>query len=41
MFGDARNKSRYPSPFFDISQQYIPPTIKELFKWVYFYSTNN
>lgn len=41
MFGDARNKSRYPSPFFDVSQQYIPPTIKELFKWVYFYSTNN
>jgi predicted RNA-binding Zn-ribbon protein involved in translation (DUF1610 family) len=41
MFGDPRNKSRYPSPFFDISQQYIPPTIKELFKWVYFYSTNN
>jgi len=41
MFGDPRNKVRYPSPFFDISQQYIPPTIKELFKWVYFYSTNN
>lgn len=41
MFGDGRNKSRYPSPFFDISQQYIPPTIKELFKWVYFYATNN
>lgn len=41
MFGDPRNKSRYPSPFFDISQQYIPPTIKELFKWVYFYATNN
>ena len=41
MFGDPRNKSRYPSPFFDVSQQYIPPTIKELFKWVYFYATNN
>lgn len=38
---DPRAKSRYPSPFFDISQQYIPPTIKELFKWVYFYATNN
>lgn len=36
-----RNQGRYPSPFFDISQQYIPPTVKELFKWVYFYSTNN
>lgn len=36
-----RNSSRYPSPFFDVSQQYVPPTIKELFKWVYFYATNN
>lgn len=39
--GDPRAKSRYPSPFFDISQQYVPPTVKELFKWVYFYCTNN
>lgn len=39
--GDPRGKTRYPSPFFDISQQYIPPTVKELFKWVYFYATNN
>jgi len=39
--GDQRGKTRYPSPFFDISQQYIPPTVKELFKWVYFYATNN
>lgn len=36
-----RNQSRYPSPFFDVSQQYVPPTVKELFKWVYFYATNN
>lgn len=36
-----RAQMRYPSPFFDISQQYVPPTIKELFKWVYFYATNN
>ena len=36
-----RNQTRYPSPFFDVSQQYVPPTIKELFKWVYFYATNN
>ena len=35
------NQLRYPSPFFDVSQQYVPPTIKELFKWVYFYATNN
>jgi len=39
--GDPRGKVRYPSPFFDLSQQYIPPTVKELFKWVYFYCTNN
>ena len=39
--GDSRGKMRYPSPFFDLSQQYIPPTVKELFKWVYFYCTNN
>jgi hypothetical protein len=39
--GDPRGKIRYPSPFFDLSQQYIPPTVKELFKWVYFYCTNN
>ena len=38
---NERNKTRYPSPFFDISQQYMPPTMKELFKWVYFYVTNN
>ncbi len=38
---DPKSRSRYPSPFFDISQQYIPPTVKELFKWVYFYVTNN
>ena len=37
----ANSKLRYPSPFFDVSQQYVPPTVKELFKWVYFYATNN
>jgi hypothetical protein len=37
----SRNQLRYPSPFFDVSQQYVPPTIKELFKWVYYYATNN
>jgi len=40
LVGD-RNRTRYPSPFFDVSQQYVPPTIKELFKWVYYYATNN
>ena len=30
----------YPSPFFDIGQTYMPPTIKELLKWskLYFYT---
>lgn len=41
MGGDPRSKVRYPSPFFDVGQQYIPPTVKELFKWIYFYCTNN
>jgi hypothetical protein len=38
---DQGLRTSYPSPFFDVSQQYVPPTIKELFKWVYFYCTNN
>ena len=29
--------NRYPNPFFDLAQQYMPPTIKELFKWCTFY----
>lgn len=41
LFGDSKGKTRYPSPFFDLSQQFIPPSVKELFKWVYFYATNN
>lgn len=28
---------QYPNPFFDLAQQYMPPTIKELFKWCTFY----
>ena len=39
--GSGQGSGRYPSPFFDIAQQYTPPTVKELFKWVYFYATNN
>ncbi len=27
----------YPSPFFDISSTYVPPSIKEMFKWTRFY----
>jgi hypothetical protein len=32
---------RYPNQFFDLSQQYIPSTIKELFKWCTFYYYNS
>lgn len=31
----------YPSPFFDIASQYIPKTIKALFKWCVFYQLTN
>src|SRR5579859_389323 len=35
---DRRRGTVYPSPFFDISQTYMPPTVKELFRWCqYFY----
>lgn len=34
-------KERYPNPFFDLSQQYLPPTIRELFKWCTFYYYNS
>ena len=37
--GTASN--RYANPFFDISQQYMPPTIKELFRWCTFYFYNS
>ena len=33
--------NRYPNQFFDISQQYMPPTIKELFKWCTYYYYNS
>jgi len=32
---------RYPNSFFDLSQQYMPPTIKELFRWCTFYFYNS
>ena len=32
---------RYPNQFFDLSQQYMPPTIKELFRWCTFYFYNS
>lgn len=36
-----RRGMRYPNQFFDLSQQYMPPTIKELFKWCTFYYYNS
>lgn len=36
-----RNGKYYPDQFFDISQQYMPPTVKELFKWCTFYFYNS
>lgn len=33
--------TRYPNPFFDLAQQYMPPTIKELFRWCTFYYYNS
>jgi hypothetical protein len=38
--GDGRG-TRYPNQFFDLSQQYMPPTIKELFRWCTFYYYNS
>lgn len=37
----GRGGARYPNPFFDLGQQYMPTTVKELFKWcTYFFYTN-
>ena len=39
--GDRRRGLIYPSPFFDVAQSYMPPTIKELLKWcAYFFYTD-
>lgn len=36
-----RMGAHYPNPFFDLSQQYAPKTIKELFQWcTFFFYTN-
>src|SRR5579871_4577739 len=34
---DRRRGTIYPSPFFDISQTYMPPTVKELFRWCQYF----
>ena len=38
--GDLRGQ-RYPNQFFDLAQQYMPPTIKELFRWCTYYYYNS
>lgn len=38
---DTFRGMRYPNQFFDLSQQYMPPTIKELFRWCTFYYYNS
>jgi intein/homing endonuclease len=39
--GGGGRGTRYPNQFFDLSQQYMPPTIKELFRWCTFYFYNS
>ena len=34
---DRRRGTVYPSPFFDIAQTYMPPTVKELFRWCQYF----
>jgi len=34
---DRRRGNVYPSPFFDIAQTYMPPTVKELFRWCQYF----
>lgn len=37
-----KSLNTYPSQFFDLSSQYIPPSIKELFRWcLYLYTTHS
>jgi hypothetical protein len=38
---DSRFSSIYPTPFFSVSDTYMPPTVKELFRWCrYFFLTD-
>ncbi|NDC22532.1 MAG: hypothetical protein EBZ49_00155 [Proteobacteria bacterium] len=39
--GSSMVGQRYPNQFFDLAQQYMPPTIKELFRWCTFYYYNS
>jgi len=37
----GRPESFYPSPFFDVAQNYLPKTIKETFDWCLYYQLTN
>lgn len=39
--GTGRAGVRYPNPFFDIGQTYLPPSIKTLHRWCRFYFLTN
>lgn len=40
--GSMKSLNTYPSQFFDISSQYMPPSVKELFRWcLYLYTTHS
>lgn len=40
--GTLKSLNTYPSQFFDISSQYMPPSVKELFRWCqYLYTTHS
>lgn len=39
--GVLANAPKYPHPFFDLGQSYLPNDIKQLFNWTKFYFTTN
>lgn len=40
--GTMKSLNTYPSQFFDISSQYMPPSVKEMFRWcLYLYMTHS
>ena len=39
--GMGRSGVRYPSPFFDLGQTYLPPDQKKLLHWCRFYYLTN
>lgn len=41
MMGGQTGLMAYPHPFFDMAQQFYPPTIKMLFRWCRYYTLTN